>query len=258
MTAIQNSYHYGIEGSSKIATHFYPLEKAAKISYRVIDLTALFIKNLPLPFLSLSSQIKDLILTIESTRFFCVSFPLFFKDKQGKTFFQTRNWIQCAERITLTAHLTLKTMAGADRVGLIRLGRIGTYALGNMPIFRWALEGFILMYNFFGSLDASKELHLLKNKIAAIQNKMQHTPPEQLESKQRKWESKKNNLQFQQTKAWLKIAATVSKLVLITFAVSLAAVNIANTPCLLVILSLGVISDGIGMLSFYHQEYYRP
>jgi hypothetical protein len=261
MASIYSEYtacQYGIDGSAKIATHFYPLEKASKIAYRVIDLTNIFINQSSLPLACLSSQIKDLVLAIESTRFSCVSFPLFFRNKSGKSFFQVKSGVQIAEKISITSHLVLKTLFGADKVELIRLGIIGSYALGNLPAFRWMLETTICLYNFFGAWDGSKVFMSTKNLLAITQlkiNALDHSPMSL--KKKRKWEAMKNGLEFEHTKAILKVAATVSKLVLIVFAVSIAAINIANTPCHIVILSLGVFSDSIGLVGFFYQEYCR-
>lgn len=253
-----NTCQYGISGAAQLATHFYPLEKVSKIGYRIIDLTNMFMENPRAPFILLSSQIKDLVLVIESTRFFCVSFPLFFRDKKGISFLQEKSKLQCAERMTLTFHLVLKSLFGADRAGLIRLGLIGSYALGNLPVFRWMVEGSILMYNFFGAWDSSKILINVNEQLHGIPTKINSEASQKNDSKDRKWTIIKNGLLFDQTKAELKIAATVSKLTLIIFAVSLASLNISNVFCQVVILSLGIISDGIGLTSFFYQEYGKP
>lgn len=267
MPAIYNdykNYQYGIDGSAKIATDFYPLEKTSKIVSRILRIVNIFGK-LPHSFVMLSSQIKDFVLAIESTRFFCVSFPLFFRDKAGRSFFQVKSGLQCSERISITSHLALKTLFGADYIGLIRLGIIGTYALGNMSVFRWMLEGTIFMYNFCGAFDGSKDLMNAKQKMETTQIKINTLNLEmavqdinlETAADKRKWEMVKSDLQFDQAKAAFKIAAKVSKLVMIIFAVSLAAVNIANVPCEIVILSLGILSDSIGITAFFHQEYWR-
>lgn len=261
MASIYSEYsacRYGFDGSAKMATHFYPLEKASKIAYRVIDLTNIFINLSCLPLASFSSQIKDLVLAIESTRFSCVSFPLFFGDKSGKSFFQVKSGVQIAEKISLTSHLVLKTLFGADKVELIHLGIIGSYALGNMPAFRWVLELTISMYNFFGALDGSRVCLSTKNLLVYTQLKINTLNQSVVAlEKIRKWEAVKNVLEFEHSKAKLKVAATVSKLILIVFAVSIAAINVANTPCQVVILSLGIFSDSIGLVGFFYQEYCR-
>lgn len=261
MASIYSEYsacQYGFDGSAKIATHFYPLEKASKIAYRVFDLANIFINQSSLPLTSVSSQIKDLVLAIESTRFSCVSFPLFFGDKSGKSFFQVKSGVQIAEKISLTSHLVLKTLFGADKVELIRLGIIGSYTLGNMPAFRWVLELTISLYNFFGAWDGSKAFLSTKNLLIVTQLKINALDHSEMSlKKKRKWKAIKNVLEFEHSKAKLKVAATVSKLALIVFAVSIAAINVANTPCQIVILSLGIFSDSIGLMGFFYQEYRR-
>lgn len=259
MPNIYNSYtsfQYSISGAAQMATHFYPIEKASKISFRIIDLANMFIENPHAPLILLSSQIKDLVLAIESTRFFCVSFPLFFRDKREVSFFQEKSRIQCAERISLTFHLALKTLFGADRTGLIRLGLI-TYTYGNLKIFRWMVEGSIWMYNFFGAWDSSTTLIKIQNELKNLQSKIDPCDGQKTHQKDRKW-TKIQELCFDQTKAELKIAATISKLFLITLAVTLAAFNISNVFCQTTILSLAILSDCLGLTSFYHQEYYHP
>jgi hypothetical protein len=251
-------YQYAINGTSQIAKDFYALEKAAKISWRIIDLIEIVTNAASASFQLLSSQIKDVVLTIESTRFFCVSFPLFFSDSSGKTFFETRTYIQIVERISITFHLALKTLFGADKAHLINLGIIGSYTLGNLTVLKWTLESTILMYNFFGAIGGAIDLYHTTNKLHNIQGRInkylqlnQFLPT----GKQNKWDKVKQKSEFEQTKAWLKIAATVSKFILITFATSIAAINFWNIQCQIIILTLGIVSDGLGMTSFYHQKY---
>lgn len=251
-------YQYAFDGSAQIAKDFYALEKAAKISWRVIDLTEILTNTISISLQLLSSQIKDLVLTIESTRFFCVSFPLFFRDSSGKTFFETKTFIQIAERISITFHLALKTLFGANKVHLINLGIVASYTIGNLTALKWALEGSIMMYNFFGAIGGFIALSQTTDKLDNVQSKidkyseLKEQPPS---IKLSKWELAKQNLQFDQAKAWLKIAATVSKFILIVFATGIAAINLWNTPCHIAILTLGIISDAFGMTSFYHQTY---
>jgi hypothetical protein len=244
---IENNYsrcHYGIDGAAKMATDFYPLEKAAKVAYRAIDLTHLFMENPRAPFILLSSQIKDLILFIEATRFFPVSSPLFFPDKQGVTFFQKKSTLQCVERISLICHLTLKTLFGVDRTGLMHLGFIATHTIGNMPIFRWMVEGTVWMFHFCGAMDGLRDIFAAKTQLEQIQTKTDL-------SINRKWT-------FEQAKANLKIVFKVSKVALITFAVTAAVTNFSGLLCQSIILSLGIISDALGLIAFYHSEYYNP
>ena len=276
-----NSFHYGIDAFSKPAEQYYPLEKTAKIFYRAIDLTNIVITQLSAPLILLSSQIKDLVLVIESTRFFIVAFPVLFGDKSGKSFFEGKSVVQCFERLSITFHLGLKTLFGAECVGLIKLGIISTFSIGHMTVFKMMLEGTILMYNFFGVWDGSDKLVQANQKLELIQMKIDKWKGRQnninevfgqrlddreetvresnkTEDKLRKWESIQTKLQFDKTNACYKIAATLSKFILIGFAVTLAMTNIWNVSCHVAILILGIISDGIGLKGYYFQEYDFP
>lgn len=263
--ASYSKYQYGIAGCSHIAAHFDSLEKAAKISYRVIDIAALLIVGISPSFTVLSSQIKDTILIIESTRFFPISFPLFFPNEAGKRFFQIKTKIQIAERIALAAHLVFKLAYGLDRVKLIALGIIGTYAIGYITLFRWLAEGLILSYNVFGALDGALALSRAGKKLESCQGKidkwkMRH----QIQSldnnrslnKLRKWEDIQRALRFDRNKASLQLIATVSKIILITVAVSLAAINLVTFSGQLTVLSLGIISDSFGLARIFFNEYF--
>lgn len=276
-----NDFQYGIDAFGKAAIEYYPLEKVAKLAYRAIDLTNIVITKLSPAFMLLSSQIKDLVLAIESTRFFCVAFPVIFGDKSGKSLFEGKSIIQCCEKISITIHLALKTIFGADRVGLIRLGVIGTYAIGHMPLFKWALEGTVMTYNFFGACDGAVGVSEAKERIELAQKKIEKWSARQTslastfenatldreddglriknaKLKQRKWEKIKIRLQFDKTNALHKIAGTVSKFVLIVFAATIGAINFWNVPCHIFILCLGILSDGIGLKGYYYQEYCFP
>jgi hypothetical protein len=256
-----SKYQYGIDACSHIATHFDSLEKAAKISYRIIDIAALLIVGISPSFKMLSSQIKDTILIIETTRFFPISFPLFFPNETGKRFFQIKTKIQVAERVALAAHLVFKLAYGLDRVKLITLGIIGTYAIGYIPLFRWLAEGLILSYNVFGALDGALALSRAVKKLESCQGKidkwkMRHQIQSQdKKNKLRKWEDIQRVLCFDRNKASLQLIATVSKIILITVAVSLAAINLVTFSGQLTVLSLGIISDLLGLARIFYNEF---
>lgn len=249
----------------------YKIEKTVKIAFRAIDLVGIYNGPLRASYKLLSSTLKDTALAIESTNFFFVSYPLF---SQGKAFFQTRTKVQSAETVSLTAHLFLKMFVGAERAGLLKLGIIGSYAIGHVPLFKYALEGLVFMFNFFGIWDGTSKLSTAKERLALSQRKIakwearQHALPisplaapdsgkwtaAKIESKQRKWKLVHYNKEIDQTKAWFKIAAKVSKLILIAFAVTLATINVMTINCLVAILNLGIISDAIGLAGFFYSE----
>lgn len=262
------TFHYGVDAVSKISTDYYPLEKVAKISYRMLDLAGIFFNNFPSPLITLSSQIKDLVLAIESTRFVCVSFPVFFP-KNGP-FFKNKTYVQCAERISIISHLALKTLFGADRVKLIRLGILATYGIGHLSFFKWAIEGTVFFFNFFGSWDGTATVIRSNSNLAITKSKLEKwglrkkafettsNSPDRITAKLKKWEIIKANLEIEKNRGVLKIAAKVSKLVLIVFATTLGAINVWSISCLATILSLGVISDAFGLAEFFYQEYRKP
>jgi hypothetical protein len=256
-------------------TWSYKLEKTAKISYRIIDLVGLFNGPLRESYVALSSILKDIALAIESTNFFFVSYPLFVRDQNGRTYFETRTKVQSAETLSLTCHLFLKMFVGAERARLLKLGIIGSYTIGHVPIFRYALESLILLFNFFGIWDGARKfsaarigVHRSEAKIAKwdarkaeiiAKGHFSDLPgrwtQQGIESKQRKWKLEQYNKHIDYSKACFKIAAKVSKFVLIVFAVTLMTVNVMTPAYLAIILNLGIISDAIGLVGFLFNEY---
>ena len=260
---------YALDASAHTATHFNSLEKVCKISYRVLDIAVLlFQEKVSSSFKLLSSQIKDVILVLETSRFFPVAYPMIFPDENGKRFYDVKTKIQTAERASITAHLVFKVTGGLERVGLINLGKISTYTLGRLTVFRWLAEAFILSFNFFGSLDGTvtykanaEKLTLCEKKIAKWNSRAQSTDFDQkrVDTKLRKWEKVQEALNYEQNKAWLKVAAMASKFALIVFAVSVAALySQAIFACDMTILTMGIISDGFGLANIFYTEYCAP
>jgi len=256
--------HYGINAMAHTATHFDSLEKAAKISHRMIDIAALA-GRISEPFSILTAQIKDLVLAIESTRFFGITHQLAFPDEKGCYFFQENTKVKCAERVFLSAHTALKLLVGADRVNLIKLGIIASYSIGYVSIFRYFLEGTILSYYFFGNWDARGKVSATQERLSMAIGKIEKWKDRQQTSmagterthlKLKKWEAIKYNLNVDQTNAWIKIAVTLSKMVLISSAVALAVLNITSAPSLLYLLTLGTVSDVIGLAGIFYAEYH--
>jgi hypothetical protein len=255
---------YTIDGCGHIATHFDSLEKAAKITYRVIDIALLLMHDLSQSFSLLSTQIKELVLVIESTRFFPVSYPLFFADEKGKRFHQNKTGIQTIEKVSLSAHLVFKIGFVLEKVELIALGVISSYKIGYLTLYRWLAEGCILSYNFFGTIDGILSLNATERHLSRCQEKIDkwksrehisNYDVDRVVDKLRKWESAKDALYIERNKAWLKIAATISKFILITTAVGLIAINHVSFAGQMMILSLGIISDLIGLTRIFYNEY---
>lgn len=255
----------GIHPLVHIATRFDSLEKTAKISYRIIDIAALITKEISEPFSLLASQIKDLVFAIESTRFFGITHQLAFPNEKGIYFFQENTKVKSAERVFLSAHTALKLLEGANRVNLIKLGIIASYSIGYVSIFRYCLEGTILSYYFFGNWDARRRISAAKEDLLVAASKIEkwqarrRTDMADINSvnlKLKKWETIKYNLNVDLTNAWIKIAMTFAKIILISSAVTLATLNITSTPWLLYILSLGTASDAIGLAGIFYAEYH--
>lgn len=254
---------YTADACSLAVSRFDALEKAAKVSYRCIRLADLLI-SVSAPLKMVFSQLKDLVLIIESTRFFPVSYPVFIAGEDGKRFCQIKSRVQNLERISLVVHLAFKMVNTLNRLDLVKLGKIGTYAIGYLPVFTWILELSIISYNFFGAIEGAIFFRSTADKIKLCQNKIDkwnvrgHTPDydqNRVTEKLRKWETIQSNLQIDRTKAWLKIAATTTKFALIAFAVSLAASNLAFFWAEVVIVSLGIISDSFGLTRIFYNEY---
>lgn len=255
----------GIHLVAHVATHFDSLEKTAKISYRIIDIAALITGKISEPFSSLAAQIKDLVFAIESTRFFGITHQLAFPNEKGSYFFQENTKVKCAERVFLSAHTALKLLAGADRVNLIKLGIIASYSIGYVSVFRYFLEATILSYYFFGNWDARRRVSAAKEKLSVAACKIEKWQERlrtgmadtgRVNLKIKKWEATKYNLNVDKTNAWIKIAMTFAKIILISSAVTLAVLNIASAPWLLYLLTLGTVSDAIGLAGIFYAEYH--
>lgn len=260
---------YVIRGASHIATHSNSLEKAAKIAYRVIDLFAI-LRGISAPYLLLSSHIKDLVLLIESTRFFVIAPPLFFRDQNGQSFLNRHHWIRSAEKISITTHTALKTAQGAERSDLLYLGSVAAYQVANVPLFRWAVEGTILLFYFFGAWESSMIIHQTIDSNL-IHKKKEETTQDHSHISLRTFNSDtepstkdlskkkivKADMRMDETAAWMKIAACLSKIVLILLALTCAIYQVTTVSAQVAILSLGVLSDSIGLTRIFYLEFHH-
>lgn len=255
MNATSLSYPgYILNACAHIATHFDSLEKASKISFRLIDITAI-LRGVSTPFILLSSQIKSLVILIESTRIFVIAPTLFIRDDSGKNFFQKSDQIKIAEKTSVTAHTILKMVQGAECTDLIHLGRIATYSFANMPVFRWAVESTIWMFYFFGAYDSVRDLVRIHKDLGLTIRSHDNSEAAGFNGKFKEMKIVQANLQIDATKAWMKLAANISKIILVTLAVAFAVLNLNAVACQLTLLSLGVLSDTIGLSRIFYIEY---
>lgn len=75
--------------------------------------------------------------------------------------------------------------------------------------------------------------------------------------KARKWEVVKTNANIMFTKAWLNIAKSVAKIVVVSFALVVIALNQWALPYALTLLGLGIISDGLGLTKILYEHYVK-
>lgn len=71
--------------------------------------------------------------------------------------------------------------------------------------------------------------------------------------KLKKWELMKNYAETQQTAHWLKIAASAAKIAVIALALSMIALGIWTAPWMVTLLSIGIISDSIGISKIFYE-----
>lgn len=71
-----------------------------------------------------------------------------------------------------------------------------------------------------------------------------------------KWESVKEENEVRQTKCWLKIANSIAKIVVVSLALTLTAINLWTVPTLLTLLGLGIFADSIGLTKIFYEDYH--
>lgn len=74
----------------------------------------------------------------------------------------------------------------------------------------------------------------------------------------KKWEVLKSNAKQEASKVWIGIANAIGKIVVVTLALTLTAVNVWTDPFLLSLLFLGILVDSIGLSKILVAEFWKP
>src|SRR5262245_36587323 len=104
---IPNHLRNGVEYAAFSATHAEPLEKVAKVAYRLIETLNVIFNGLSKPFLTLATELKDACTVFETVKVFG-NIKLFVLPQKhnGKYLFNdpATSWQKIADRVTLLAH----------------------------------------------------------------------------------------------------------------------------------------------------------
>lgn len=108
-------------------------------------------------------------------------------------------------------------------------------------------------------IDAKDYFGLAEDlKSHAIKTAKSSDQPEPLQyavdSKVKKWQLIKANL----CSSWMKVASAVCKVAVITIALTFTAINLWTLPCLLTVVSLGLLGDSFSFVRVFYDRYNLP
>ena len=156
MNNIATHFKNGLDYATFTASRAEPLEKAAKLIYRQIELANLILKNVSAPFLNLSSQLKDACTVFETVKIFGNIKMFIVRERNGNYLLTNpqNSWQKKVDRVTLLCHNTFKFVKGMNKFGFVQLGVMAKEVIGKLPIFNLAMDGFIIASSFFGAWDS--------------------------------------------------------------------------------------------------------
>jgi len=79
-----------------------------------------------------------------------------------------------------------------------------------------------------------------------------------IDAKIRKWEVVKSNSGIPLTQSWLGVAHAISKIAVIVVALTVTAINLWTLPFALTVLSLGMLSDTLGLVKLLQKDFDKP
>lgn len=176
MNAVNNVVDYcgqGAQSALKVigfaVENCEPLEKIAKITFRVSELAKLVLGGLSVTMSNFAKQLGDTILVFESLRFIGVMKLLLTKQRNGEYLLTDpkTSWAKCIDRVALAFHTAFKSVKGLNKFGFVELGWMAKDAIGKLPIFTLVMDSFILISCFFSGWDsATKSMPEAQKKLA--------------------------------------------------------------------------------------------
>jgi hypothetical protein len=147
----------GAEYAAFTATHAEPLEKVAKVVYRIIESFNVIFSGLSKPLLTLATELKDACTVFETVKIFGnIKMFVVPNQKNGKYIFNDpdTSWQKLADRVTLLAHNSFKFVKGLSKFGFVELGVMAKNAIGKLPIFTLVMDTLIVTSSFFSTWDS--------------------------------------------------------------------------------------------------------
>lgn len=147
----------GVEYAAYTATHAEPLEKVAKVVYRIIESLNVIFNGISKPFLTLATELKDACIVFETVKIFGnIKMFVVPNQKNGKYLFNdpATSWQKLTDRVTLTAHNAFKFVKGLNKFGFVELGVMAKNAIGKLPIFTLVMDALIVTSSFFSTWDS--------------------------------------------------------------------------------------------------------
>lgn len=166
MTFIRPARSYVLDGGAVVAEKVEPYYRTAKVVYRVIDFIDALTSKVAKPLLQLSAELRGTTDFIECTRFFGVANEVF-TPKKGVYFLTNpkNSWQKIVDKVTLALHSALKMVGAALKYGFITLGRIATFSIGQLPVFKLVTDGFYAISSFFGAWEARNRIRQLNSSV---------------------------------------------------------------------------------------------
>lgn len=108
------------------------------------------------------------------------------------------------------------------------------------------------------AVNLQKKYETRLDKIAAkrFEQLAHELEQKDVNSKIRRWEAVKIDINFDRIPLYLKITAAFSKIVVIGLALTLIALNLWTAPCLITLLSLGIFSDDLGLIKLFFDRHH--
>lgn len=245
---VSNLFYNTLIIVKKCAKSSDPLERITKNSYRFLDILSKIRLITDPALVGLSALCKGAADVFESMRFVGVVKSLVVPQKNNKYFlFDPENSTQeKCDRLCLLGHTAFKNLRSLHRWKLIELGKFGTLKIGShLTLFHLLTDGWLVASCSFYLWGMNIKLNKMEDSASALKQKTNN------------WQFRPQLLAKASSLDLVKIAGAVSKIFVISMALTMMAANICSTIPSVFLLSCGIISDSIGIIKFLYEKEVR-
>lgn len=255
--------NYAIEGGALLGARIGFTYAASKLVYKSIDFISIIFNITTESWFNLSCHLKSLTEMVENITIFSTVNEFISPNKEGCYLLTNPKigWQKVAERVSFCAHTFFKFINGCLDWGLIELGKLIRYSIGQLSVFKFVTDGLFAVSSFFVVWGSKLELKEISKTIAFSKVMIRAwegfgTQDKEVSARHIKsWKKVEEECRINRNAIRLRIFTSCTKVILVPLAMIFTALSLETTAHVLCLIGLGLLGDSVGLIRMFYEEF---